>query len=126
MPLRFVLDENQRGLLRRAIVRHNHAGIYPLDAVRVGDEPDLPLGSSDSDILLWSEREGRILVSFDRATMAGHGPTICKRAAIHRASSHSAAAAASLRSWPIWPWSHTPATPGTGPTGSNSSLTELP
>jgi hypothetical protein len=72
MPLRFVLDENQRGLLWRAIVRHNQGGVYPLDTVRVGDPLDLPLGSSDPDILLWSEREGRILVSFDKATMASH------------------------------------------------------
>ena len=72
MALTFVLDENQRGLLWRAIVRHNQAGVNVLDAVRVGDFPDLPLGSSDPDILLWSEREGRILVSFDKATMADH------------------------------------------------------
>ena len=72
MPLRFVLDENQRGLLWRAVVRHNQAGVYPLDVVRVGDSPDLPLGSIDADILLWSEREERILVSFDKTTLAGH------------------------------------------------------
>jgi hypothetical protein len=72
VALAFVLDENQRGLLWRAIVRHNQAGVNVLDAVRVGDFPDLPLGSSDPDILLWSEREGRILVSFDKATMADH------------------------------------------------------
>ena len=72
MPLRFVLDENQRGLLWRAVVRHNEAGVYPLDAVRVGDPTDLPLGSTDPDILLWSEREDRILISFDKTTLAGH------------------------------------------------------
>jgi hypothetical protein len=72
MPLRFVLDENQRGLLWRAAVRHNQAGLSPLDVVRVGDPPDLPLGSIDPDILRWGEREDRILVSFDKTTMAGH------------------------------------------------------
>jgi hypothetical protein len=72
MALRFVLDENQRGLLWRAVVRHNHAGVHPLDVVRVGDPPDLPLGSIDPDILVWGERENRILVSFDKATLAGH------------------------------------------------------
>ncbi|HMF13355.1 MAG TPA: hypothetical protein VKE94_13650 [Gemmataceae bacterium] len=51
MPLRFALDENQRGLLWRAVVRHNLAGVYPLDVVRVGDPPDLPLGSADPDVL---------------------------------------------------------------------------
>jgi hypothetical protein len=72
MPLRFVLDENQRGLLWRAVVRHNQAGVYPLEVVRVGDSPDLPLGAVDSDILLWSEGEDRILVTFDKTTLAGH------------------------------------------------------
>jgi hypothetical protein len=72
MPLRFVLDEIQRGLLWRAVIRHNQAGVCPLDVVRVGDLPDLPLGSADPDILLWCEREDRILVSFDKATLAGH------------------------------------------------------
>jgi hypothetical protein len=72
MPLRFVLDENQRGPLWRALVRHNQASVYPLDVVRVGDPSDLPLASFDPDILLWAEREDRILVSFDKATLAGH------------------------------------------------------
>jgi hypothetical protein len=72
MALGFVLDENQRGLLWRAMVRHNHTGAYPLDVVRIGDASDLPLGSSDADILLWCEREERILVSFDKTTLAGH------------------------------------------------------
>ncbi len=72
MALRFVLDENQRGLLWRAIVRHNQLGVCPVDVVRVGDPPDLPLGASDPEVLLWCEREDRILVSFDKSTLAGH------------------------------------------------------
>jgi len=72
MALRFVLDENQRGLLWRAIVRHNQVGVCPVDVVRVGDPFDLPLGASDPEILLWCEREDRILVSFDKTTLAGH------------------------------------------------------
>jgi hypothetical protein len=72
MPLGFVLDENQRGLPWRAVIRHNQAGVYPLDVVRVGDPPDLLLGSIDPDILLWSERADRILVTFDKTTLAGH------------------------------------------------------
>src|SRR5262245_25889278 len=72
MALRFVLDENQRGLLWRAIVRHNQLSSYPVDAIRVGDAPDLPLGTSDPDVLSWCERENRILVSFDKATLATH------------------------------------------------------
>jgi hypothetical protein len=40
--------------------------------VRVGDAAELPLGAEDRDVLLWAEREGRILVTEDRHTMAGH------------------------------------------------------
>jgi len=40
--------------------------------VRVGDPPDLPCGSLDPDILIWAEREGRILISADKSTMPGH------------------------------------------------------
>jgi hypothetical protein len=72
MALRFVLDENQRGPLWRAIVRHNQRGSYPVDVVRVGDSQDLPLGASDPEVLLWCEHEDRILVSLDKTTMAGH------------------------------------------------------
>jgi hypothetical protein len=70
MALAFVLDENLRGSLWQAIYHHNALGHYLIDAVRVGDPPDLPLGSSDLDILSWAEREGRLIVSNDRSTMA--------------------------------------------------------
>lgn len=33
---------------------------------------DLPLGISDSELLVWAEREDRILVTFDKATLASH------------------------------------------------------
>jgi hypothetical protein len=69
MPLTFLLDEHFRGLLGRAIQSHNRQSGYPIDALRVGDPPDLPLGSLDPDILLWTEREGRILLSHDKKTM---------------------------------------------------------
>jgi hypothetical protein len=72
MPLRLVLDENQRGPLWRAIVRHNQTGTDTIDAVRVGDSDHLPLRATDPDILVWREREGRILVTFDKATLAEH------------------------------------------------------
>jgi predicted nuclease of predicted toxin-antitoxin system len=72
MPLRFVLDENQRGPLWRSIVRHNLLGVDRVDVVRVGDMPDLPLGASDPEILDWCERENRILVTFDKSTLAEH------------------------------------------------------
>jgi hypothetical protein len=72
MALRFVLDENLRGRLWQAIQQHNLRGTDLIDTVRVGDPPDLPLGIDDPAILLWAEREGRILVSFDWDTMVGH------------------------------------------------------
>lgn len=34
--------------------------------------PDLPLGSGDAAVLAWAEREGRILVTEDKHTMAKH------------------------------------------------------
>ena len=40
MALGFALDENLRGLLWRAVVRHNQHGVYPIDVVRVGDPPE--------------------------------------------------------------------------------------
>lgn len=72
MGLAFLLDENQRGLLWRHIQRHNTKGLYPLDIVRLGDSPTLSLGTQDPDILLWAERENRIVISRDRRTLAKH------------------------------------------------------
>jgi hypothetical protein len=70
--LRFLLDEHLRGPLWLAIMRHNAQGGLPIDAARVGDAPDLPLGSDDALILLWAEREGRILLTEDVHTMPIH------------------------------------------------------
>jgi hypothetical protein len=72
MALRFVLDEHLRGPLWPALLQHNAAGIYPVDVVRVGDPPDLPRGTPDPDILIWAEREGRIVLTFDVGSMPGH------------------------------------------------------
>src|SRR5947209_2535283 len=70
--LLFLLDEHLRGPLWLAILRHNAQGGLPIDAVRVGDPSDPPLGSDDPTILLWAEREGRILLTEDVHTMPGH------------------------------------------------------
>jgi hypothetical protein len=67
----FLLDEHLRGPLWVAILRHNRQGGLLLDAGRVGDPPDLPLASPDPTILLWAEREGRILLTEDVHTMPG-------------------------------------------------------
>ena len=73
MPLAFLLDEHLRGRrLGHAIRQHNTRGADPIDVIRVGDPPDLPLGSTDPAVLLWAERAGRILVTLDRHTLPGH------------------------------------------------------
>jgi len=72
MSIQFLFDENLRGPLWQAVQRHNSAGDLPLDVERVGEPPDLPLGSLDPMILEWCQREDRILVSFDHATLPGH------------------------------------------------------
>ena len=72
MPLAFLLDENLPGRLFRAIQRHNLRGGDPIDAVRVGFPPDLPLSSDDPTVLRWAESEDRIVVSEDKNTMPGH------------------------------------------------------
>jgi hypothetical protein len=72
MALSYLLDENQRGVLWRAAQLHNALGVDPLDITRVGDPPDLPLGSSDVAILEWAEANDRILVSRDKKTLTMH------------------------------------------------------
>ncbi|HTK78714.1 MAG TPA: hypothetical protein VL371_25880 [Gemmataceae bacterium] len=71
-PNKFILDENTPGPRWRAILLHNANSSFPIDAVRVGDSPDLPLQSPDPDILIWAERNDRILISGDKRTMLGH------------------------------------------------------
>jgi hypothetical protein len=42
MALAYLLNEHLRGLLWQAIEQHNQAGVDVINAVRVGDLPDLP------------------------------------------------------------------------------------
>lgn len=72
MPLQYLLDEHFRGLFFRHIQRYNARHELRIDAVRVGDLRDLPLGTDDREILAWAEREGRILVSLDGGTLPTH------------------------------------------------------
>jgi hypothetical protein len=72
MALGYPLDEHLRGVLWRAIQRHNAQGVNVLDVVRVGDPADLPLGSADPALLLWAEQHGRILISRDERTLPAH------------------------------------------------------
>ena len=69
MALRYLLDEHFRGDIWQAILHHNAQSLDTIDVVRVGDPPDLPLSTPDSDILVWSEQAGRVLISRDRRTM---------------------------------------------------------
>lgn len=69
MPLRFLADEHLRGRLREATSRHNAQGGPPIDLTQVGASPELPLGAHDSDILIWAEREERILITLDVHTI---------------------------------------------------------
>ena len=58
MALRYLLDEHLRGGgLWQAIRQHNASGVDVLDVVRVGDPPDLPLGTGDPDVLTLVDRE---------------------------------------------------------------------
>jgi hypothetical protein len=72
MALRYLLDEHLRGILLHAFQQHNARGINPVDVTQVGDPADLPLGTQDPDVLLWCERDGRVVISLDRHTMPGH------------------------------------------------------
>jgi hypothetical protein len=71
--LTFVLDEHYRGLLAKAVGRHNALGRgHAIDFVCVGDLPDLPLGTQDPDLLIWGELNGRLIVTEDKGTMPTH------------------------------------------------------
>jgi|SRR5579884_2295316 len=72
MALRYVLDENLRGRFWRALRREYAAVTPPIDVTQVGDPADLPLGTTDPDLLLWAEPEGWVIVTLDEQTMPGH------------------------------------------------------
>jgi hypothetical protein len=72
MPLSFVLDEHLRGPLWTAIQRHNALGENPIDVARVGDSENLPLRTDDTTILVWAERESRLVLTEDKRTLPKH------------------------------------------------------
>jgi len=94
MSLKFLLDENQRGLLWRYVRLYNARKVFPLDVIGLGDSPELPLGADDPAILRWAEREKRIVISSDRRTLATH-------LAAHLASGYSSPGIFLTRSVPI-------------------------
>src|SRR5262249_21013057 len=72
MPLRYVLDENLRGPLWAALQRANARRALPREIACVGEEVDLPLGTSDPELLRWAEGHGFVVVSSDVRTMPVH------------------------------------------------------
>jgi hypothetical protein len=69
----FLLDECIPWELASAIATWNaEHPEYAIDALSVGDPPDLPLSSADPDILRWAGRNGRVVVTNDYSTMPGH------------------------------------------------------
>jgi hypothetical protein len=72
MALAFLLDENLRGPLWHGIQHHNAQGVDVLDVVCVGEQNAPPLGTLDPDLLLWSEANGRLLITRDSNSMPGH------------------------------------------------------
>jgi hypothetical protein len=72
MPLRFLLDEHIRRTVSTTVARHNLMGEDLLDIVRVGAAGMPPFGTSDLELLVWAEREGRIILSEDKSTMPAH------------------------------------------------------
>jgi hypothetical protein len=79
-----------------AIQTHNSRGIDPIDVVRVGGPADLPLGTKDPALLLWAERNDRILVARDYQTLPGH-------LADHLRAGHSSPGIFSVRPRPSLP-----------------------
>jgi hypothetical protein len=79
MLVRYLLDENLRGILWGAISLHNQGHRAFIDCVRVGDPEDLPRGSGDGEILQWAEREKRVIISMDKRTMPLEARTILER-----------------------------------------------
>ena len=72
VTVRLLLDEQLRGLPWRALLHRRETTHPDLIVTRVGDPPDLPLGTADPGILDWAERNGHVLVSADFRTMPGH------------------------------------------------------
>lgn len=72
MTAAFVFDEHLRGLYLAAVEQHNDRGAWLIDATEVGEPDDLPTGTPDPDLLTWAEANGRVVVSRDYGTMAGH------------------------------------------------------
>jgi hypothetical protein len=69
MPLRYLVDENLRGPFWSALVRANAGHHAPIEITCIGEYNAPPLGSKDPEILIWAEREQRILIYSDFSTL---------------------------------------------------------
>jgi predicted nuclease of predicted toxin-antitoxin system len=70
---KFLIDQCVSARLASAIASWNvHHPTLALDAVSVGELPDLPLGTLDPVVLIWAERNGRVVITTDYSTMPGH------------------------------------------------------
>jgi hypothetical protein len=68
VTIRLLLDENLSPRLKTALLLR-----FPeMDVLRVGDEGAPPFGTSDQDILLYTEQTRRLLVTDNRTSMPGH------------------------------------------------------
>ena len=72
MALRYLFDEHLRGTLPQVVIRSARRQVFVINVVQVGDVPDVPLGSSDPQLLRWAEINDRILISHDSATLPTH------------------------------------------------------
>jgi len=69
MPLRYLLDENLRGPFWTAMVQANGESALPVEIACIGEYGAPQLASLDTDILIWAEQRGYVVVSNDLRTM---------------------------------------------------------
>ena len=72
MAIEFLVDENMPGAVCRAVVRHNRLGVDLVNAQQVGDMDAPPKGTRDPELLIWTERESRLFISYDKKTLPDH------------------------------------------------------
>ncbi len=72
MAIRFLIDESMPGALPRTVARHNQKGLFRIDANKVGEGDAPPFGTLDADLLIWMEKVGRVLASYDKRTLPAH------------------------------------------------------
>ncbi|MGO8900217.1 MAG: hypothetical protein ACLQU5_17970 [Isosphaeraceae bacterium] len=69
MPLRYLIDENLRGPFWTAMVQANSERALPIEIACIGEYGAPRLASLDTDILIWAEQQGYVVVSADVKTM---------------------------------------------------------